>query len=33
MDANRKYINAVFNFDVETFKTLLNIEPFDKSLL
>lgn len=33
MDVNRKYINAVFNFDVETFKTLLNTEPFDKSLL
>lgn len=33
MNANRKYINAVFNFDVETFKTLLNTEPFDKSLL
>lgn len=33
MNANRKYINAVFNFDVETFKTLLNTESFDKSLL
>lgn len=33
MDANRKYINAVFNFDVEAFKILLNTESFDKSLL
>ena len=33
ISANRKYINAVFNFDVETFKTLLKTEPFDKSLL
>lgn len=33
MNANRKYINAIFNFDVETFKALLDKEPFDKSLL
>lgn len=33
MNANRKYINTVFNFDVGTFKTLLKTEPFDKSLL
>lgn len=33
MNTNRKYINAVFNFDIETFRTLLNTEPFDKSLL
>ena len=28
-----KYINAVFNFDVDTFKTLLENEPFDVALL
>lgn len=33
MTTNQKYINAVFNFDAETFKTLLNTEPFDESLL
>lgn len=33
MTANNKYINAVFNFDVETFKNLLNSEPFETSLL
>ena len=31
--ANNKYVNAVFNFDVDTFKTLLETEPFDLSLL
>lgn len=30
---NNKYINAVFNFDVDAFKTLLEREPFDLSLL
>lgn len=30
---NNKYINAVFNFDAEAFKTLLEKEPFDLSLL
>lgn len=30
---NNKYINAVFNFDAEGFKTLLETEPFDLSLL
>jgi len=30
---NHKYINAVFNLDVETFKTLLETEPFDNSML
>ncbi len=33
MNANQKYINAVFNFDIGPFKTLLDTEPFDKSLL
>lgn len=33
MNTKRKYIDAVFNFDIETFRTLLNTEPFDKSLL
>lgn len=33
MTTNQKYINAVFNFDAETFKTLLNTEPFDETLL
>lgn len=30
---NNKYINAVFNYDVDTFKTLLETESFDLSLL
>lgn len=33
MAINQKFINAVFNLDIETFKTLLNTEPFDESLL
>lgn len=33
MTSTNKYINAVFNFDVDTFKTLLETEPFDLSLL
>ena len=33
MTINQKYINAVFNFDAEAFKTLLSTELFDKSLL
>ena len=33
MTTNDKYIKAVFNFDVDTFKTLLENEPFDVALL
>lgn len=33
MTTDDKYINAVFNFDVETFRTLLETEPFDVALL
>lgn len=33
MNTREKYINAVFNFDSEAFKGLLQTEPFDPSLL
>jgi len=33
MTTNQKYINAVFCFDAEAFKTLLDTETFDESLL
>lgn len=33
MTTDDKYINAVFNFDVKTFRTLLETEPFDVALL
>lgn len=33
MTTKEKYINAVFNFDAETFEHLLDSEPFDESLL
>lgn len=33
MTINQKFIHAVFNFDVETFKTMLQTETFDESLL